>query len=292
MKLAILISILALLESPLFFVPALENGGYDSNYVSFGTKQYDGEEFHVVSLKRKDSRVKAKYFAAKIDGKSIESRYNLWSSGKNVICYSSGAYMSSLDQSTAGIVGLTIDNGKVINLKLKTDGLDAFVVVYPNGEIEVKDLGEGTITFSGTGEDKSFDMTKENFVARFIDWAKENKLTVFQTHLLGKDNVLKVGSNCSPDEAERRFLIVAENSRKERYHFIIHKPTPSTLYDGSKAVLEYIKSRRYKVLSMINLDTGAQDVFGFYSSSGNKSTKLQGKLDINKARNLIVYYFE
>ena len=43
---------------------------------------------------------------------------------------------------------------------------------------------------------------------------------------------------------------------------------------------------------MVNLDTGAQDVFNVYDSEGNEKTELRGQLPIAQAINLLVYYYE
>lgn len=265
---------------------------YDMDYVSFGDKTYNGESFKVVRLKRKDMRVRAKYFADELDGKSVGDRYKEWSKNKNIICYSSGAYMNELDAASADLVGLTIDYGTVVNQTMKRGGLHALVAVYPNGEVDVVNLKDGSVTFSGSGSDKTFDMSSDLNVEKFIEWAKEENLTVFQTHLLAYDNDVKLGSNSSANERERRFLVVTKNRKGETEHFIIHKEEAATLLNATNAVVNYLKNKSYTVESVINLDTGAQDTFKFYNYDGTESTKLTGQLELSDARNLVVYYYE
>lgn len=287
-------NIYVLLFAAFISLPALAQTEevYDMDYVSFGTKTYENEEFQVVKLKRKNMRVRAKYFAAEIEGKSVADRYAEWSKNKNIVCYSSGAYMNDLNASNAGLVGLTIDYGKVVNEHLKTGELDALVVVYPNGEVDVTNLKEGTIKLVGSGTEVSFDLKSSMQVEKFIDWAKSESLTVFQTHLLAFNNELKIGGNSSSTKRERRLLVVSEDRKGNKVHYIIHKEEYASLLDATSAVLNYLKGKGYSVESIINLDTGAQDVFRFYNYDGTISDKLAGKMELNGARNLVVYYYQ
>ena len=293
MKVIYLFSSLMLFAFSMGDVAKPTEGGYDSDLVSFGKKMYSGTNFYVVKFKRKGERIKVKYFAKKLRGKSIQERYNAWSKNQKVIMYSSGAYMSNtMDASTAGIVGVTIDNGIVINQNVKYDGLSALVVTYPNGVVEIKNVKDGIITFNGNGSSKVFDFSKSNDVSRFIDWASESKLTVFQTHLLAHEKKLRVYSNGSYSKASRRFFVTGKDARGSEFYFVVHRPDAISLYEGAKSVFDYLNNNRYTVSSMINLDTGAQDVFQFFSSSGNVSSILQGGTHISNARNLIVFYYE
>lgn len=267
-------------------------GSYNEDYANFGKKTYNENEFFQVRLKRKNMRVRAKYFADEIDSLSVGERYAQWSKNKNIICYSSGAYMSDLDAQNASLVGLTIDFGKVVNKTFKRGSLDALVVLHTNGTIEIVNLKDGTISLSGSGETKSFNMSSDLGVEKLVDWAKTEKLTLFQTHLLVYNNESKVASNSSQDVRERRFLVVATNSKGEEEHYIIHNPAASSLKEGSNAVLNYLKNKSFSVKALINLDTGAQDVFKFYNYDGTESSKLVGATSIENARNLIVYYYE
>ncbi len=264
---------------------------YDTDLVSFGSKSFNNEEFKIVTLKRDNNRVRVKYFASEIGGKSVGERYNEWSKNKNIICYSSGAYMSDLSASQANLVGLTFDYGDVVNQHLILDRLHALVVVYPNGNIDIANLNEGTLTFSGSGSANTFDLTNSMQKQKFIDWAKDNKLTIFQTHLLAFNNEILLAKNSPPDERERRFLVVAEKNGKE-VQFIIHKEQYSSLLRSTTAVFDYLKSKGYSVKSLINLDTGAQDVFKFFNYDGTENNKLVTKMNVNDARNLIVYYYQ
>lgn len=263
---------------------------YDFDLVSFGSKEHEGLNFKIVTLKKDNNRVRTKYFAAKLNGKTIGQRYEEWSKNKNVICYSSGAYMDDLS-SSANLVGLTMDYGNVVNNTLITDRLHALVVVYPNGNIDVTNLGDNSQSFSGSGEEVTFNVA--NNKSKFIDWGKDNKLTIFQTHLLAYENELLIGNNSSTTKRERRFHIIASKNEKEVQFIIdINVQNSATLYDATSRTLNYLKSKGYSVKSIVNLDTGFQDVFRFFNYDGSLSEKLKTEKDIHDARNLIVYYYQ
>ena len=271
---------------------------YDSNYVMASSITHNNEKYVVIYLKRKDKRVRAKYFAFKLDGKSVYNRYKEWAENKDKICYTSGTYMDgSYDANTANLVGITIDNGKVVNKTVESTRMDGLVIVYPHGGIAVSDLREGNLKLSGGGANTShnYDIRNNTDKERFIDWAKSQRATVFQTHLLAYRNELSVGkynSNTS-NKRERRFLAIGKDPSGQVIHCIVHKPESSNLYDAGTKVLEYLQTRkRMEVIALLNLDTGAQDVFGLYTKSGNKNSIAQGQTELSNARNLLVYYFE
>jgi hypothetical protein len=264
---------------------------YDPDYASFGEKEYLGEEFYVVKLNRKNMRVRAKYFANEMGGKSVGQRFAEWSKNKKLICYSSGAYMNDFNASKAGLVGLSVDYGTVVNRNIKAGELHALVVVYPNGGIDVCNLALGTIKLKSGGTEKSYNMNDAYDINEFVAWAEQEKLTVFQTHLLAHSNQLKVGSNGSSNARERRFLVIGSKNEKP-YHYLIHKPKAASLFNSTRAVKEYMNSKGIIVDAIINLDTGAQDVFRFYNYDGTVSGKLNGQLQVENARNLIVYYYQ
>ena len=292
MKFLGLISVLAVGAAGQWFTSSDSLGGYDPEYVSFETEQFDEGQFHIVSLDRTDEHVKVKYFASKLGDKSVEDRFNEWKQGKNVILYTSGAYMSELGASTAGIVGLTIDGGKISNDKFSMNKMNALVMVYPDGSIRIEDIGGDALELVEDDEVLRYNMHNSMHVERFVDWAAGQQLTVFQTHLLIIDDELRIAENSSDHRAERRFLAQATNAEGEEFQFIVHMPDAATLYNGTLSVQEYLYSLGYTDLSLINLDTGAQDVFRFFDVDGEESEKLQGRLDVSSTRNLMVYYFE
>ena len=72
-------------------------------------------------------------------------------------------------------------------------------------------------------------------------------------------------------------------------HCIVHKPKHASLYEASKKVLNFLNVRkRMRVLALLNLDTGAQDVVKIYTKSGavNNMITSTNNQTIENARNL------
>ena len=128
----------------------------------------------------------------------------------------------------------------------------------------------------------------------FIEWAAKNQATVFQTHLLAYKNQLTIHSNSSAKTAMRRFLAVGKNDDGELYHVIVQCPATSlTLLDGARNALKFLNNfQNPNVIFMINLDTGAQDVFSLYNCNGSENPLIKGTLQPHEAANILTYYFE
>jgi hypothetical protein len=113
--------------------------------------------------------------------------------------------------------------------------------------------------------------------------------------LLAEKNILKLERNgaTNKDPRERRFLIASKDqSTGDTYHYILQRKSPATLYDGAYDALDFLKKRGIDVLWMINLDTGWQDTFGFFTSDGKKHPNIKGQVGLDGAANLLVYYYE
>jgi len=280
---------------------------YDSEYVQASSITHNGEQYKVISMKRSGKRVRAKYFAYKLNGQEIHQRYNNWKTGKDIILYTSGTYMDvSFDAKTAELKGLTVDNGKIVSEKLAVnkfsgkDEMDALVIVYPHGGIAVSNLKERNLKLSGGGANpnKFYDLRgSSQDLNKFKEWAKSERATVFQTHLLAWKDKLQFEYNHGTKSAprERRFLAIGTAPNGDVMHYIVHKPKHASLYEASKKVLNFLNERkRLKVLALLNLDTGIQDVVKIYTKSGavNNMITSTNNQTIYNARNLLVYYFE
>ena len=257
---------------------------YDIDCVSFGNKEFNGESFQTVRLKSKCNRIKVKTFFN-------EQSYNKWKPQHNVIVNFTAGYTSSFG-ATAQMIGITIDSGLVISRQLIRGRLDALVAVYPNGALDVVNRADRNLTFTGSGQEKNFDMSSDFGVEKFLMWAKQEKLSVFQTHLLAYNNEVILGSNSSDVERERRFLVIATNKKGEKEHFIINKRQPASLLNATNAVIDYLKNKKYFVHSITNYDAGAEDYFRFYLNDGSVSNKLKGLSDHFPRPALMVYYYE
>ncbi len=267
---------------------------YDPEYVEISSTVWDGDKYVMVTMKREGDRVKAKYFAASdYNGNSVYQRYNSWSAGKNIVLVCSGTYMNDSYQP----VGLTIDNGVMVNNTL-SDEFDGLVIVYATGGIVVSNLDEGNLYINCSGAGKYFDIRKSWDKAQFVECAKAMEATVFQTHLLIWNNELQLkntpGCKLPPCERERRFLAVCKDEDGNIHHIIVHSPTYSTLYEGARKVLKFLTEFKEmeKVVFMINLDTGYQDVFKLYDKNGNVKDDIKGQKDLSIAVNILAYYFQ
>ena len=62
---------------------------------------------------------------------------------------------------------------------------------------------------------------------------------------------------------------------------------------GAQKALRFLNNfQNLDVTFMINLDTGAQDVFKLYNCSGSENPMIKGKLALPGAANLLAYYYE
>jgi hypothetical protein len=92
---------------------------------------------------------------------------------------------------------------------------------------------------------------------------------------------------------ERRFLAVGKDANGTLVHVIVHSPTYSSIHDGAKKAVEFLQQARYmEITFMVNLDTGAQDVFELHNSDCSVNGSIKGQLDPSKAVNLLAYYFK
>ncbi|MHA8085390.1 hypothetical protein U8695_07410 [Aquirufa antheringensis] len=270
---------------------------YPSKQAEFSTANIGGENYSVIKLSNFNKKLKAKYFAAKDqNNNSVYKRYLGWQMNKNVICYSSGTYMDNYNIDLAKPVGLCIDQGRIVNRGLILNKFDGLVIAYPSGRITVHNLKSKTMQIDkGDGKMTNYNLSNNFERIQFMNWAQEQEVTVFQTHLFCYKN--QFFSNIDNSKtAGRRFLAAGTNSDGEFKQYIINLSSANTLLDASRKAINYLKS--FEELSeidfLINLDPGAQDVFGAYNSAGQRVIKsgFQGTLDISKSLNLIVYYVD
>ena len=268
---------------------------YENDYVEISTVTYKNEKYSSVLLSRKDDHVKAKYFAAKDEyGNNVYSRFEKWKlKNPNIILLSSGTYFDG-SLGSEKPVGLTIDNGELVNESLENDKMDALVIVYATGGIVATNLKDGDLAV-GSNPNRKYNLRGNAWDKQeFIDWAKEHDATVFQTHLLVYKNQLKVGSNSNQTPRERRFLAVGKDDEGNYKHIIVNcKNQTLTLYQGAKNALDYLNNfENITVTFLVNLDTGAQDVYQLFNKDGGINNNIKGTLDPKQAKNLLVYYYE
>lgn len=280
-----------------FFVLLQSYAQYDKQYVKISTVKHKGFSYKVIYMDRglSGKKINAKYFAAKdLNGNSVPNRFYNWSKGKNIISVTSGTYMDNYDSKLARPVGLTVDNGIVVNKGIAD--FDGLVIVYATGGIVATNLKDKNLTVQGgsiSGMPLDIKGNAYHF-NEFLKWCKENEATVFQTHLLVYKNNLKISSyNSSLEPRERRFLAVGNDAEGNLVHCIVHSPESTTLYEGSKRTLNFLNEfKEMNVMWMINLDTGAQNVFSLYNADGKINSTIKGTLTVSEAINLLVYYYQ
>lgn len=270
--------------------------GYDPTLCSLMTGKNGSVSYNLIKINRKGNRIKADYMSSAGSSGSITNRYDRFkTSHQNIVAYSSGAYMDDIGNGNYAPVGLNIDHGNVVNRDLKIKGFDALVIVYSNGGIAVNNLANNSVnTDEGVYKIRNSDGRDKQ---SFISWAQKNRATVFQTHLLAENNVLKLQKDgcvyCDP--RERRFLVASKDQTTgDVYHYILQRDINSkaTLYDAAADAMSFFQKRGISVLWMINLDTGMQDTFAFFTSDGKFHPSIAGKTNMNDARNLLIYYYE
>lgn len=237
-----------------------------------------------IYLNRQSKKLKAKYFACGQSGQTVYERYLGWASNKKIAAVFSGAYTTGQDYTIP--MGLTIDAGMVINRQIDNT-MDALVIVEQTGGIRIYDLDAGANLFL-VSANTSVDPRSANGKLQLFDWAANEEATIFQTNLLVYKNTLKMGD--VSDSAERRILAICEkNGNVEHILFNIEKS--KSLTEIARYQYDFLRSKGYSVIGMINMDTGMMNAFEMFNHTGSR-LPFQGKTDIKSVSNLVVYYYE
>jgi hypothetical protein len=167
------------------------------------------------------------------------------------------------------------------------------VIVYATGGLVATNLKDGDLTL-GDFPNRKFDLRKSSLdKSTFQNWCEQNAATVFQTHLLAYKNQLKIASNSSNAVAKRMMLAVGKINGHINHILIRFDKNDLTLHDAARNFYSILKnSYSMDIVYIINLDPGAQDVFKLYDSDGDTDYRMYGTQDIDKAANLLVYYYE
>ena len=268
---------------------------YDPAYVKTTKIKNNNVWYTMIDMNRDGSgkRIKIKYFSSRDvkTGESVSKRFNDWRQGRNIICYSSGAYMIQ-NGSYYTPEGFNVDNGALVNGVLETNRFDGLVIVYATGGMVATNLKDGDLTL-GDFPNRKFDLRNRPIdKTTFQNWCEKNGATVFQTHLLTYKDEIKMGGNSSQQVAKRRFLAVGKVNG-EVHHTIVQFDLNVTLFEATKMVNDFLKSNKnMEIIYMINLDTGMQDVFGHYTPQGTADPRIVGGTQLDTAANLLVFYYE
>jgi hypothetical protein len=263
---------------------------YDTRYVGLSNETIDGELYTVVEMTRKDGRVKVKYFAGKdLSGKSVFKRYQEWSKGKSIISVCTGTYYDHYDRP----VGICIDDGRTVN-NAKVDDMDGLVVVYNSGEIVASDLDKGPISFKDSKGSTQFDLRNTFDRSRFFNWSKENKATVFQSHLLCYQNEMRFVGTGSSSQRKRRFLAVTKDPDQYLHYYLVNIESANTLFKATKKLVKFLGRYTKDIHCVINLDTGRANAYEVRDSKGRiiDEDGFRGEISLKNSKNLLVFYFE
>lgn len=264
---------------------------YSPEYVQISEVQYEDAIFQTVIMRRDGERVKAKYFAAQDkNGNSVYNRFLQWQRTKpQIILFSNGTFVDYAGNPQ----GLTIDNGTMVNQNLICGRMDALVIVYASGGIAVSDLKIGDLSVKGIP--RKLDLCNNgNDLDDFIEWAKREEATVFQTQLLIYKNQIKSDQRTASNEIrDRKFLAVCKDDSGKYVHVMIQIPTHLSIYESVRKTLEFLQeSKKMEVIFTIYFDPGGQDVFQVYNPDCSVNQTFRGALKPQNASNLLVYYFE
>lgn len=262
------------------FLPCAKAQNYLDGLYQINQMEYKQKNYTLFSFYKKSTQIKAKYFVR--GSKSFASLR-----GKKILFYCSGAFSQTWDENSVPL-GICVDRGKIINRNVDAE-MDGLVVVYNGGsqagemvvvnlETEMIGTSDGNFLIRKNGSDK----------IKFLNWARKTEITLFQTQLMysnGYDFPLDKLRNGK--KAERRFLAICQSKKGVLWHVIVDAPQSDYLNTAAKNVSEMIQSLGYKMLFLLNLDTGGRNVMRA-NNDRNQVIKTVGELD--KAINLLVYY--
>lgn len=223
------------------------------------------------------------YFPIKSDHESVYGRYVDWQSDKKVILVSSGAYATAANEP----IGLTIDNGAILNQRLRRD-MDGIVVVH-NGQIHIYNSKK---RFHFEPLNKTLWMPDYKDKNQFTTWAKNNKATIFQTHLLIYNNHLRIAPNSKKKFTKRKMLALLRDGAGHTHNAIFYLASGEYLLDGTKKLRKYLNEAGFQVDKMINLDTGINNILEVNEAirTCNGAT-VRGKNNMQAAKNLLSFYW-
>lgn len=257
--------------------------GFSSNVTVKAIQKYGRPYGYSVWMKANNNQLKAQYFAQSLHNQSVYNRYMSWQSPKRTIAFTSAAYTLSDNYTSKG---LTIENGAVINSNFDSE-MDALVVLY-RGDILIFDT-KNPFHFKEIGQ---LNLSNGFARQRLISWSRSNGATVFQTHLLVSDNELKI-TTAARKKIARRKVLVQISKNYEDYTIIFYIKRGEYLFDAAQNIQSLLQSySNVTIKSMINLDTGVNDVLGLDGSlSLCNRQEVKGREQPNLATNILSFYY-
>ena len=195
-----------------------------------------------------------------------------------------GGYINSF----GGQEGLTIENGNIINAVLMKNR-DGLVLIENNGVVHAINLKDGSFILPNTNKKKIDPLHSIIDYAELIKWSKLNKATFFQTHLFAfKNKILINKKTANKLLRERRLLVLVKHQKSDKtFDIIINIREGVSIAYITEKVFDLLRTKKYKVKAILNLDVGGQDIMEVYNERGKKV--LNAPLSISNSKNLLFY---
>ncbi len=241
---------------------------------------------HTIWIARAPDRIKATYFASG----NVFQRYSAFKQNERIAFACEGAFSGATSQNGYKLEGLSVDAGHVLNRD--RSNWDGLVLVFPNGGIAVSDIGKEnlTVTDNDGSHKQELDLLKAEHKDSFFEWAKSNRATAFQTQLLASRFGLRIDVNKARTENRERRILALVGTDQGVFHIIFDVNASFYLGPVAKLIYDYL-DRSMKVYGLLNLDTGDFNIQRVYTHEGIHLTDLDGPVPIEKATNLLVYYY-
>jgi len=222
---------------------------------------------------------KANYFASN----NVFNKFNNLKKKRKTVFAATGGYSNN------GIpVGLTVENGIIVNASIKHD-MEGLVIVEKAGGIRLLNLDNKDFQLPYGGPKILNPLDNLIAFSQLLTWAKDKKATLFQSHMLAFSDKITISSTRSnTQQRERRLLTLCSDIKTGEVHHIVFNVTSAfSLYDISQEIFSMMKKRNKKVEGIINLDVGSYNIMHIYNNTG-KIIK-NAPVNINTATNLLVY---
>lgn len=258
--------------------------GYKSEHLVEIFNLKDKSSNHSIghSIWMRAPRIKVQYFAS-----SAVNQFRSFKNQHRVVLATTGGYTTNFGGSKKPD-GFTLENGKLINAVLLHDrhGL----AVFSGNSVQAINLKANKIKLpNGDILDTPFESLAA--YSQLLKWCKDHNATVFQTHLLASnDSILINPSKSSNAQRERRLLALFQDKKGNKIHAIFNITASYDLASITQEIFNIIAKREFKVLGIMNLDTGSYDILNVFNERGNLWPAVRGPVDISTATNLIVYY--
>jgi len=226
--------------------------------------------------------VQAKYIATN----NVYKSYQLLRTKKNVVLASAGGFTNQ-----RGLpLGLTIDDGKVVNAILRHDR-DGLLLVQKNGGIRVLNLKRKSFHLPGLKNPIGNPLNSLMAYSDLLNWATSYRATIFQVQLLAYSNKLLIDSKKAPNQLrERRLLaLFSDNGNGDVQHAVFNIESSYNLATITEEIFGIIAIRNKKIEAIVNLDVGTYNILNVFDANNRMLQHIKGPVDISTATNLLVY---